>query len=357
MRQIIPLLTVCFLLLAVTLSPAETERKPEAGLTLGSILPVFVGAVPISPPALRFDDRASVHLAWFEMAGSVGTVKTVRIGEGSKAIMTPVQVNPETLSPDAIHQPPGLATARENRVFVTWSTPNRTPGTMFASDLRLATSQDGGETFEAPVQVNDDGQAIFHSFEDVLGGNGNDLYIAWLDPRGKDKSGAAAIFGCSRDQGRTIEKNLTIDPMACPCCRPMLGVAPNGDLWVAWRKTFDGNVRDVVVARSTDRGRTFSAPMRVHQDSWGSSPSALIAGLQLVSTDREGSMSVGIRRVRMNSHACTSRLRTIKGKPFPPLSLCILPPRLCLITSALPSIPMARSWRCGKRSPAFASGL
>lgn len=268
MRRVVSLLMVCFLLSAVALSPAETERQTEAGLTLGSIQPVFVGPVPISPPAVRFDERASVHLAWFEMAGSVGTVKTVRIGEGTTFPVRSVQVNPDTLSPDAIHQPPGLATAGENRVFVTWSTPNRTPGTMFASDLRLATSQDGGQTFEAPVQVNDDGQAIFHSFEDVLGGKGNDLYIAWLDPRGKDKSGAAAIFGCSRDQGRTIEKNLTIDPMACPCCRPMLAVAPNGDLWVAWRKTFDRNVRDVVVARSTDRGRTFSTPMRVHQDNW-----------------------------------------------------------------------------------------
>jgi hypothetical protein len=48
----------------------------------------------------------------------------------------------------------------------------------------------------------------------------------------------------------------------------MLAMAPNGELWVAWRKTFDGNVRDVVVARSVDGGNTFSAPKRVHHDGW-----------------------------------------------------------------------------------------
>jgi hypothetical protein len=32
----------------------------------------------------------------------------------------------------------------------------------------------------------------------------------------------------------------------------MLALAPDGSLWVAWRKTFDGNVRDIVVAQSSD---------------------------------------------------------------------------------------------------------
>lgn len=73
MRRVVPLLLVCFLLLAVALSPAEAEWEAEAGLTLGSILPVFVGPVPISPPAVRFDGRGSVPLAsvgvsWIEHA-------------------------------------------------------------------------------------------------------------------------------------------------------------------------------------------------------------------------------------------------------------------------------------------------
>jgi hypothetical protein len=254
--------------LAAVATSANAATSSDSGLTTSHAQPVFVGPVPISPPAVRFDASGTVHLAWFEKAGSVGAVKTVRIGEGTTLPVRSTQVNPEALGPDAIHQAPGLATAADNLVFVTWSTPNRTAGAMFASDLRVARSRDGGQTFDPPVQVNDDGQAITHSFEDVLAGNATDLYVAWLDGRGKDKSGAGAIFGCSHDQGRTIGKNLTIDQMACPCCRPMLAMAPNGELWVAWRKTFDGNVRDVVVGRSVDGGNTFSAPKRVHHDGW-----------------------------------------------------------------------------------------
>ena len=80
----------CFLLLAAAFSSAEAEQETNAGLALDSILPVFAGPVPISPPAVRFDERGSVHLAWLEKSGSVGAVKSVRIGKDNKAVATPV---------------------------------------------------------------------------------------------------------------------------------------------------------------------------------------------------------------------------------------------------------------------------
>ena len=268
MRRVVPLLMTCFLLLAAAFSSAEAEQETNAGLALDSILPVFAGPVPISPPAVRFDERGSVHLAWLEKSGSVGAVKSVHIGKDNKAVATPVQVNTQASPPDAFHQAPGLATGTGNHVFVSWSTANQAPGSLFASDLHVARSQDGGQTFENPMQVNDDGLPISHTFENLATGNGSDLYVAWLDGRGKDPSGAALLFGCSNDQGRTIGKNLTVNGMACPCCRPMVAVAPNGHLWVVWRKTFTGNVRDIVLAKSEDRGQTFSPPLLVHKDNW-----------------------------------------------------------------------------------------
>jgi hypothetical protein len=268
MRRVVPLLMICVLLLTVTLSPAGAEQEVKLSLTLDPILPVFVGPVPISPPAVRFDKRGSVHLAWLEKTGPVGAVKSVRIGKENKTAATPVQVNSEAFPPDAFHQAPGLATGTNNHVFVSWSTTNRTPGALFASDLHVVRSQDGGQTFEAPVQVNDDGLPISHTFEDLATGHGSDLYVTWLDGRGKDQSGSAVLFGCSNNQGQTMGKNLTVDGMACPCCRPMVAVAPNGHLWVAWRKTFAGNVRDIVLAKSEDRGQTFSPPSLVHKDNW-----------------------------------------------------------------------------------------
>jgi hypothetical protein len=44
--------------------------------------------------------------------------------------------------------------------------------------------------------------------------------------------------------------------------------APDGTIYLAWRKVFAGNVRDIVVARSTDRGASWQEPVRAHADDW-----------------------------------------------------------------------------------------
>ncbi len=227
---------------------------------------VVEGTYQLSPPSIQFDETGTLHLAWFEQNGETPTLKTARISDKGSVVGEFVQVNPMGGEPDALHQAPGLAVGKNNQLFMTWSTARK--GGMFASDLQLARSTDAGATFERPVSVNDDGQAISHSFESIAADRQGQVYLSWLDGRNKDKSGAGAIFACSRDSGKSIGANMTIDGMACPCCRPMMALAPNGSLWAAWRKTFDGNVRDVVLAKSVDQGRTFSEPILVQRDGW-----------------------------------------------------------------------------------------
>jgi hypothetical protein len=55
---------------------------------------------------------------------------------------------------------------------------------------------------------------------------------------------------------------------ACPCCRTGLATARDGTIYMAWRHVFPGSIRDVVVARSSDQGATWTTPVRVHADDW-----------------------------------------------------------------------------------------
>jgi hypothetical protein len=229
---------------------------------------VLETSTQISPPAVQFSGPDSIHLAWFEKKDTANEVKLTQIAAGGKSPASAVTVNNQGQGSAALHQAPGLAVGPEQSLYVTWSTPNSGSGGMFASDLLLARSPDGGRTFLEPAVVNDDGKPISHTFEDVLIGPDGNVYLSWLDGRDKDRSGAAALFACSEDQGKSVEKNVVIDGMACPCCRPTVATAPNGEVWVAWRKTFEGNVRDIVVARSSDKGRRFSEPILVSRDGW-----------------------------------------------------------------------------------------
>jgi hypothetical protein len=61
---------------------------------------------------------------------------------------------------------------------------------------------------------------------------------------------------------------VVVDTNACTCCRTAIAAGPDGSLYVAWRKLHPGDVNDIVVARSTDRGRTWGPPVRPHEDGW-----------------------------------------------------------------------------------------
>jgi hypothetical protein len=236
-------------------------------LTLGSKQTIVEGTYQISPPALQFDQSGAIHLAWFDKQGDHLALRTLRVTDtGEKAIA--FTVNPSSTEPAAMHQSPGLATGTGADVYLSWSAPSKTGASPFASQLLLSRSADGGQTFDPPVPVNDDSAAINHSFEHLYSGSDSQVYVTWLDNRDNEKSGAGTFFAASSDGGRTVQKNVKIDGMACPCCRPMVTMDPDGNLWIAWRKTFEGNVRDIVLGHSADGGSSFTTPRLVRQDRW-----------------------------------------------------------------------------------------
>jgi hypothetical protein len=54
----------------------------------------------------------------------------------------------------------------------------------------------------------------------------------------------------------------------CYCCKTALVSDGAGGFYAAWREVYEGNIRDIAFAKSTDGGRTFSTPVRVSDDNW-----------------------------------------------------------------------------------------
>jgi hypothetical protein len=96
------------------------------------------------------------------------------------------------------------------------------------------------------------------------------IYVAWLDGRSSDHNPPntfSLYVTRSTDHGKTFQTPVKVDGSTCPCCRPAFAFASDGTAYVAWRKDFPGNYRDIVVASSHD-GSSWSAPIRVAQDGW-----------------------------------------------------------------------------------------
>lgn len=134
------------------------------------------------------------------------------------------------------------------------------------SALRFVRSTDGGAHWSDPVNVTDGDVFGSHNFQAIGIARDGTIYASWLDGR----TGKSTVFVThSTDGGRTWAPNTQVTAEeACPCCRTALAEDADGTVYIAWRKVYPGPIRDIVVARSTDRGETWSEPVRVHADNW-----------------------------------------------------------------------------------------
>jgi hypothetical protein len=151
----------------------------------------------------------------------------------------------------------------------------------------LARSTDGGATWEGARTIFDPGQrsqTIGNVVAVLPNGTVVDVFTRIDSPVGAPASASLNVI-VSADKGGSwtgpfrIADALAVgarDPDTGAPIRdganlPQVAVAPNGHLWVAWQDArFSGGAHDgIALARSTDGGQTWSAPVQVN-----SAPSA-----------------------------------------------------------------------------------
>jgi hypothetical protein len=220
--------------------------------------------VRISAASVAVARDGGVFLAW---GAEEGPIINLYLAHVSAAGGQPVRVNPEGLAVDSLHQSPGLDIGPGGEIYVSWSSSKAKPaGTLFASDLRLSRSLNGGKSFDSHVRVNED-RPLSHSFEGLSVADDGTVLLSWIDSRdGGDK--AATYLARIVKRGTQVERVLKLDSDSCVCCRVDLTTGPKKTVAVVWRKVFPDNIRDMVVAVSRHSGRAFEAPVLVHADRW-----------------------------------------------------------------------------------------
>jgi hypothetical protein len=110
--------------------------------------------VHLSGPTVAVTRDGSVLVGWIAQKEQVNQLYLTRpTTQANQA----VRVNPDDLEVESLHQSPGIAVGPEGEIYVSWSSSKVKPeGTLFASDLRLSRSLDGGRSFEPPLRINED---------------------------------------------------------------------------------------------------------------------------------------------------------------------------------------------------------
>lgn len=294
-------------------------RGADARMALGA--PLTIAAHAAGNPTAAVDARDGTgYVAWIGTEDGASDVFLARVAEDGRP-GAPVRVNdrPGDAAPHE-QAPAQVATGPDGSVYVLWQNNTKIAGRRFpASDLRFARSADGGRTFSPAVTVNDDAGGVpsSHTFHDLAMAPDGTVWISWIDSRAKDAARAARPAPAapspsghghgraedadlppseirvakSTDGGRTFAASVVVDTAPCPCCRTSLALAADGTVYLAWRKEYAGDVRDVVVARLDAGGTAFGPPVRVHADAWVF-PACPHAGPSLA-VDGDGRVHVG----------------------------------------------------------------
>jgi hypothetical protein len=169
-------------------------------------------------------------------------------------------------------------------VYVAWDNASLVNGKSSANNaLLFARSTDGGQKFSSPIAVNalHGGPSAVIGADPFVGPNG-EVYVAWHDVQNN-----VLLVNSSFDGGVTFGQLKTISPtivafddaipamasrhaLLYPACDADRSAGPNrGTLYCSWMDETPTNGTDIFVARSVDRGATWSTRVRVNDDPTG----------------------------------------------------------------------------------------
>jgi hypothetical protein len=170
-------------------------------------------------------------------------------------------------------QPPRVALVaargKDPDIVVVWTAKG-------AVGTRLMTSRstDGGRSFGPSTIVPGTDAAGHRGWEAIAADPRGAVYAAWLDHRqlaNRQIERPEAMAQLSQLHVGRLDGKTPAVPVTggvCYCCKTALASGRSGELYVAWRHVYPGNLRDIAFATSRDAGRTFDPPVRVSEDGW-----------------------------------------------------------------------------------------
>jgi hypothetical protein len=250
---------------AALLTGCDTSGSGSATFAVRSI--EFPGAAGSGQPRFA-PDGAEVVVSWLEPAGDGHALRYARFENGAFSAPRTVVSGTNLLVNWA--DLPSVRPIAGELWAAHWLTLDAdAPG---AYHIATAVSRDGGRTFGAPRQLNDDSTAAEHGFVELfpLGGA---IGAFWLDGRQlaewsfdePDKLLGTSLRVARLDESGAIDSREIVDEIVCDCCQPDVAFASAGPI-VAYRDRTAEEIRDIVVRRH-EAGVWLDAVI-VAEDNW-----------------------------------------------------------------------------------------
>lgn len=182
---------------------------------------------------------------------------------------TPVRVTPTPLKIDKNGENrPKVVIAKNGDAYVSFTAKGKRK---YTGVVYFSRSIDGGKTFSAPRPISDEAVSGSQRFEALGVTSSGRIYLAWLDKRDlfaakaakRKYRGSGLYYTWSDDRGATFAANTRAADHSCECCRTAMAFDGETPV-VAWRHIFPPNLRDHALMRLGED----TQPMRLSIDNW-----------------------------------------------------------------------------------------
>lgn len=229
----------------------------------------------VDDPTVAMNRQGLIGVAWADQARK-DVFLQIYTREGKAKFANPVNVSgtPRIFSwlPRMV-----MTDADPVRVYLLWQEIVFSGGS-HGGEIFFAKSEDGGKTFEGPLNLSHDiagsgkgrlNPEYWHNGSlDLARGSGGNLYAAWTEYEG------SLWFARSADDGESFSQPLRIEggKGGKPARAPSLAAGEAGTVYLAWTVGED-RAADIRFSKSVDSGRSFSPPeIAVQSDGHSDAP-------------------------------------------------------------------------------------
>jgi hypothetical protein len=254
-------LTLIVLAAAAVLRPMPAAQSASPPPLATAPIASPAGTADVMAPQLTVQgDR--VILSWLEMGHHATLKYSERTASGWSAARTVVSgENVMANSADV----PSVHALPDGRLAALWL--EKIGLDPEAYNLNLSISSDKGQTWAAAAsRPHRDQTQTQHGFPSIFATGTDGFAVVWLDGRDTAGGKGAMALRASVYRGReAVASDMVVAPRVCDCC-PTAAVSTAEGALVAFRNRTADEIRDIYVSRFD--GSKWSAPAVVHNDGW-----------------------------------------------------------------------------------------
>ena len=227
---------------------------------------------PSAEPYLFTDSKGVVYLSWIEQEDTLHHFKFSRLIDGRWSAPI-LMASGSTWFVNWADYPMMATDGADNIIAHVLDTSGEG---MYAYDIKVFSSTDGGNHWNAPFILHDDGKPAEHGFVTLIP-YGDKFFASWLDGRNtvmEDMEGmdhqeghhsAMSLRAAIVDFSGSKIDEWQLDDRTCDCCQTTASITSNGPVVIYRDRSMD-EVRDISIVRYVNG--SWTEPLPVFQDHW-----------------------------------------------------------------------------------------